>query len=141
MLNDLHQESSWKRFKESLKWENASPLNKTIRWIVILPLLYWAYETFKYEGDVTFSVYKFDGSVVEVVIREGCGKILDKAANGRELTEEEVKKLKQYVPREDAELVYSALRVEWYKSKGWQQPALSLRVMSDSSDFVSRYYE
>ena len=140
MDNSNESRSALQQFGDMFKWENASTTSKIFQCIIAIAIVIVYLDYHKYDGDVTVPVMMTDGSVVNVLLKDGCGHILNQAASGGTLTDEAIQKLISTVPKEDALLVYSAMRSDWYRAQGWTEPALFKVAEKDTEAFIRQYY-
>ncbi len=140
MDNSNESRSALQQFRDMFKWENASTTSKVIQTVIAIAIVIVYLDLHKYDGDVTVPVIMTDGSVVKILVKDGCGHILDKVASDGTLTDEEIQKMISTVPKEDALLVYGAMRIEWYRGQGWKEPALFKVAEKDTEAFIQQYY-
>jgi hypothetical protein len=86
-------------------------------------------------------VEKLDGTTEFLSIPDGCGPIIEKLVQNEEVTDSEITKLRDTVPIDDASLLYSALRREWYTENGYTETwVLNMLIVMDVLNFESKVY-
>lgn len=94
-----------------------------------------------YLDDEVYWVELLDGTTEFITIPDNCGSIIERMVNNETITEEEILKLRNTVPQEDALRVYEGLLYRELKQKWWNDNVgFRFLVILNISAFEAKVY-